>query len=107
MIRSRLKNKANKTKRPEDMARYKKQRNFVVSLNKSTRKSFFTNTTNSPKSFWKAIKPYFGGKNCYVEKERILLVENDSIISSEEELAATDSLKIPAIPGVQKQLMIR
>ena len=74
---------------------------------RKTKKSFFANTGNSPKHFWKAIKPYFGGKNS-VAKERILLVEGSSVISNEKELAsifnsffntATDSLEIPEIPG--------
>ena len=90
------------------MARFRKQRNFVVNLNRKTKKNFFANNTASSKNFWKAIKPYFGGKNCIVGKERILLVENSVITSDEQTLAtkfndffnsATDSLNIPAIPG--------
>ena len=34
MRRSRLKNKANKTKKPLDISNLKKQRNYVVNLNK-------------------------------------------------------------------------
>ena len=34
MKRSKLKNKANKTKNPSDMKNYKKHRNYVVQLNK-------------------------------------------------------------------------
>ena len=34
MKRSKLKNKANKTKHPVDIKMYKKQRNYVVGLNK-------------------------------------------------------------------------
>ena len=34
MKRSKLKNKANKTKHPIDIKMYKKQRNYVVGLNK-------------------------------------------------------------------------
>ena len=106
MLRSKLKNRVNKTKDPEDMARFKKQRNFVVNLNRETKKSFLASTKNSSKCFWKAVKPYFGTRT---SNERILLVEDNSIISSEEKLAttfnnffnsATDSLKIPTIPGL-------
>ena len=108
MLRSRLKNKANKTKSAEDMARFRKQRNFVVNLNRKTKKNFFANNTASSKNFWKAIKPYFGGKNCIASKERILLVENSVITSDEQTLATqfnnffnsvSDNLNIPAIPG--------
>ena len=90
------------------MDRFRKQRNFVVNLNRKLKKSFFASTSHSPKNFWKAIKPYFGGKGSTI-RERILLVENDSIVSNEIELAsifnsyfnsATDSLDIPAIPGL-------
>ena len=106
MIRSKLKRLANKSGRPDDMARFRKQRNFVVNLNRKTKKTFFAGTSNSPKCFWKAIKPYFGERGA--SKERILLVENDAIISDEKVLACTfnkffnsitDSLMIPAIPG--------
>ena len=34
MRRSRLKNKANKTKKPTDISDFKKQRNYFVNLNK-------------------------------------------------------------------------
>ena len=34
MKRSKLKNKANKTKHPVDIKMYKKQRNYIVGLNK-------------------------------------------------------------------------
>ena len=108
MVRSKLRNKARLSQKPEDIAQYKKHRNFVVNLSRRTKKSFFANTVNSPKCFWKAVKPYFGGKNS-VSKERILLVEGDSIITNEKKLAstfnnffnsATDSLNIPDITGL-------
>ena len=108
MLRSKLKNKANKTKSAEDMARFRKQKNFVVNFNRKTKKNFFANNTASSKNFWKAIKPYFGGKNCIVSKERILLVGNSVITSDKQTLAAlfneffnsaTNNLNIPAIPG--------
>ena len=108
MLRSKLKNKANKTKKLEDYCQYKRQRNLVVNLNRSSKQSFFANTRNSPKNFWKAVKPYFGGKKS-IDRERIVLVESDAIISDEKILAstfnsffnsATESLRIPEIPGV-------
>ena len=37
MKRSKLKNKANKTKLPVDINNYKKQRNYVANLNKRTK----------------------------------------------------------------------
>ena len=42
MKRSRLKNKAKRTKAPADIVNYKKQRNLVVSLNRQAKyKSFY------------------------------------------------------------------
>ena len=41
MKRSRLKNKANKTKNPSDIKNYKKQRNYVVQLNKKVKLGYF------------------------------------------------------------------
>ena len=37
MKRSRLKNKVNKTKKPIDISNFKKQRNYVVNLNKQAK----------------------------------------------------------------------
>ena len=41
MKRSKLKNKAIKTKLPADVNNYKKQRKYVVNLNKSTKFGYF------------------------------------------------------------------
>ena len=41
MKRSKLKNKANKTKDPTDIKNYKKQRNYVVNLNKEAKLEYF------------------------------------------------------------------
>ena len=51
MRRSKLKNIATKTKNPEDIAYYRKQRNLVVNMNRQAKKSYFTDVTNSPKYF--------------------------------------------------------
>ena len=40
MLRSKLKNKAGCTNRPDDIAHFKKQRNFVVKLTRKTEKYF-------------------------------------------------------------------
>ena len=47
MKRSKLKNKANKTKNPSDIKNYKKQRNYVVQLNKKTKLKYFSNFNSS------------------------------------------------------------
>ena len=65
MKRSQLKNKANKTKAPDDFASYKKQRNLVVRLNKEAKHTFFDSldTSKDSKSFWDNCKPYFSNKS--------------------------------------------
>ena len=59
MIRSRLKNKANKSKNPIDIAKFKRQRNLVTNLNKRAKLQFFEKLSVdcNPKPFWKASKP--------------------------------------------------
>ena len=106
MLRSKLKNMANKTGDPADVARFKKQRNLVVSLNRRAKKSYFRDSMHSAKSFWKSVKPFFDKKHG-IREERILLVENGDIISDEGELSSvfnsffkriTDKLPISEIP---------
>ena len=108
MLRSKLKNKANRTKNALDLEQFRRQRNFVVTLNRKTKRSFFADTQHSQEGFWKAVSPYFGKKSG-VSEERILLVEDNNIISDESKLSTifnsyfnsiTDSLKIPEIPGL-------
>ena len=41
MKRCQLKNKANKTKGPKDILKYKKQRNYVVKLNNQSKQEHF------------------------------------------------------------------
>ena len=41
MLRSKFKNKANKTKTTADIAAYKKQRNYLVCLNKESKHNYF------------------------------------------------------------------
>ena len=41
MKRSQLKNKANKTKYPKDISKYKKQRNYMVKLNNQSKQEHF------------------------------------------------------------------
>ena len=54
MKRSRLKNKANRSKDPVDIANYKKQRNLVVSLISQAKSKYFNEVSNtkSSRSFW-------------------------------------------------------
>ena len=58
---SHLKNKANKTKNETDIKNYKKQRNFVVKLNKQAKKSYFNklNTSINSKHFLGKMQTVF------------------------------------------------
>ena len=61
MKRSKLKNRANKTKLQNDIAKYKKQRNLVAKLDRDSKLRYFDNTEMSKnlKPFWNECKPYF------------------------------------------------
>ena len=88
MKRSALKNKANRSKSEIDYKAYKKQRNFVVNLNKKSKKDFFTRVSNDShkKSMWNLYKNVFpsksGGSN-----EKITLDHNGHIINDEKTIA--------------------
>ena len=62
MKRSRLKNRANKSNDSLDLHLYKKQRNYVVNLNKQAKRSFFSAVDSSSNSFWNLTKPLFSDK---------------------------------------------
>ena len=91
MKRSRLKNKANKSKKVEDFRKYKIQRNIVTRLNKRLKSLYFK--TKLPKGrevkdFWNFCKPYFTNK-VICKDENIILVENDEIIRENNKIAET------------------
>ena len=80
MKRSRLKNKANKTKKSIDTSNLKKQRNYLVNLNKQAKFEYFSsyNSTDS-KPFWVNCKPYFSNKYSKADTD-IDLNENGELI---------------------------
>ena len=90
MKRSRFKNIATRSQKPEDWASYRIQRNLVVNINKKAKKTLFNsvdiNSSQGSKAFWKTCKPFFSNKGSIVE-ERILLVENETIVSDDRELS--------------------
>ena len=59
MKRSKLKNKANKTKHPLDIMNYKTQRNYVTKLNKTAKLEYFNNLKlgKDNKTFREKCKP--------------------------------------------------
>ena len=85
MKRSRLKNKAKRTKAPVDIVNYKKQRNLVVSLNRQAKCEYFNKVSNSKSSrpFWETCKPYFSNKHVRGDS-KIMLIENDKMLLKNE-----------------------
>ena len=86
MKRSKLRNKANKTKSVDDLLKNKKQCNLVVKLNKNCKKEFFDNLEikNNSKSFWNKCKPYFSNKQ---GDSDILLIENNELLLKNKKVA--------------------
>ena len=87
--RSTLKNIANRSKREEDIRKYKDQRNLGVKLNVKAKKQHFTSiqskTIDNEKKFWKTVKPLFSNRNNMCEK--ITLIADGKILSNDEEIA--------------------
>ena len=75
MKRSKLKNKANRTKLQDDIAKYKKQRNLVVKLNRDSKLRYFDNIeiSQNSKPFWNERKPYFSNKYAHGDSKIILI----------------------------------
>ena len=90
MKRSRLKNKANKTRKAVDIFNYKKQLNLVIKLNNECKREYFgkLNVKTTTKTFWKTCKPYFSNKHSH-GGSKITLIENDRIISQNNKIAKT------------------
>ena len=100
MIRSRLNNKANKSKNPIDIVKFKRQRNLVTNLNKQAKLQYSEKLSvdcNS-KPFWKACKPYFSNKNSNIQ-ENIMLLEKDKLLSKQKDAASTFNKHFGSITG--------
>ena len=97
MKRSKLKNKANRTKLQDDIAKYKKQRNLVVKLNRDSKLRYFDNIETSknskPKLFWDECKPYFSNKNVHGDS-KIILIEKEKITDSSNEVIKKETLLV-------------
>ena len=80
MKRSRLKNKANKPKDPTDIRNYKKQRSYIVNLNKEAKLEYFSKYESiDNKPYWVNCKPYFTNKHSKADID-IMLSENGKLI---------------------------
>ena len=89
MKRSKLKNKANKTKLPTDIRNYKKQQNCVVNLNKNAKLEYFSRyDCKDGKPFWVNCKPYFSNKHGKADND-IVLNEDGELILKNKEIANT------------------
>ena len=87
MKRSRLKNKAGKTKDLSDIKNYKKQRNYVANLNKEAKLEYFSKfESNDNKPFWVNWKPYFTNKQSKADTDT-MLSENGELILKNKEIA--------------------
>ena len=89
MTRSRLRNKFRRCRSNENIKAYNEQRNRCVKLVRSAKKAHYSNLSskhvNYNKTFWKTVKLLFSEK--VNTNENITLVESNSIISSEIEIA--------------------
>ena len=77
MTRSKLRNKANKTKHPVDIKMYTEQRNYVVGLNKQAKFRYFNNLDckRDAKPFWDKCNTYFANNHSRGDTN-IMLKEN-------------------------------
>ena len=91
MLRTRLRNIYLKQRTETTKVAYNQQRNKCVSILKKSKKSYFESLdvkfVKDNKNFWKRLSPLFSNK--IKSKEKITLVENDEIISSDIEVAKT------------------
>ena len=83
MMRSRLRNKFLKFKTAESKNAYKKQRNYCVSVLRSTKQSFYENLDpnliSNNRKFRKHVKPFFSNKTPF--SNNITLLEKDDIVT--------------------------
>ena len=91
MLRTRLRNIYLKQRTETTKVAHNQQRNKCVNILKKPKKSYFESLdakfVKDNKNFWKRISPLFSNK--IKSKEKIPLVENDEIISSDIEVAKT------------------
>ena len=93
MKHSKLKNKANRTKLQDDIAKYKKQRNLIVKLNRDSKLRYFDNieVSKNSKPFWNECKPYFSKKHAHGDS-KIILIEKEEITKNSDEAIKKETL---------------
>ena len=89
MLRSKSKNRANRSKDTRDIKMYKQQRNLLVRLNKDSKFSYFSNLDirKESKPFWNACKPYFTNKHSRGNTS-IMLAEKEELILTEKKICS-------------------
>ena len=91
MNRLKLRNKFLKTRNEESKRRFNRQRNFCASQLRKNKRGFFGKlnhrVVSDNRKFWKTVGPLFSEKAFH--KESITLINNNKIISNNEELAET------------------
>ena len=89
MVKRKLKNTANTTHLESDIQKYKRQRNKCVFLNRKRKKNAYASlnikSIDNSKKLWKTFKPLLSHNENTSDK--IILVENDEILSDDKEIA--------------------
>ena len=91
MIRSKLRNKFNKSNTKSAESAYKKQRNLCTYLFRKAKRDYYSslnpsNVTDN-KKFWRLVKPLFSDK--FLSNETITLVEGREIIQDNTKVSET------------------
>ena len=89
MLRSKFKRKIHKERNHINCCNHRRQRNYYLSILRKTKKEYFNSLNikqvSDNKLFWKSVKPFFNDKGS--NSSKITLVEENNIISDEEEIA--------------------
>ena len=91
MLRSRLRDRYYKDQTIENWNKFRKHRNSCVKLFRREKRNYHNSLDISfvtgNKKFWKTMKPFFSDK--LQSKNKKVLIENETIISNDVEVAAT------------------
>ena len=76
MVRSKLRNNYNKNRNCEIWCKYKPQRNLCLNLSRKAKKNFYKaidkKQVSDSRTFWKNVKPFFGGKGVNSSKTTLV-----------------------------------
>ena len=113
MKRSKLRNRFLKEKPETSRKPCNIQRNYCVNLLKKTKREYFANikinNIADNKKFWQTVKPLFSDKINH--RETINLIDNEIILSNDEEIAETfnkyfcniaKNISLPESPSIKE-----